>query len=245
MTIVELVGVTASGKTTLCGELEREMAGRGGVVRSPEDVVLGKLSWRPRRTSVIRWLMAEAFVVPAIVASTRAPDSGVLREVARLALDVHGDGWLHRANIMRNFQKRLALDRSARRSTEDGLVLVDEGLLQVAHGLFVSHRSEPRMDLVERYAQAVPLPDVVVRVVRDWDALSRVFRDRGHKRVPVERREAADAYLDHAHRVLEALCSHARVSERVVLSNNPETTDGWGASVGDAVFSLMNAGRKP
>jgi len=186
--IVELIGSSGAGKTTLIGLLRRR-GGSVGPIVSADDLIMD----RPGR----RWitnpkavnLVADVTVLPSFL---RGPDRD--REFVRFAFDRlkrHAPTRFARYNYLREIVRNVGKHEMARRAGAKATVLVDEGAVLTAYHLFVySDASFDQSDL-DRFAELVPLPDLIVYVT----APLSVLVDRAIRR-PDRRRELATA--DHA-----------------------------------------------
>lgn len=184
--IVEFIGCTGAGKSSLFAEILSILKGQGARVLSSDEAVMrhwGIPSTR-FRSQRVRSLLIDALTFPFfIVAVVRRP---------RLWWLVLGIVWRDveypflRLNIYRNVAKRLGADALFRQSgrIRGALVLVDEGLVHQADSLFAHPNSSWRPEELRAYVEMLSLPDAIVYVEAEFESLIERISARGHQRLP-------------------------------------------------------------
>jgi hypothetical protein len=175
--MVEFVGATGAGKSTLAGEARRHLAPEVDVVDA-RDLVAEKLGLRPLQHPTLRNLVADLGALPQLLLAWRRHRS-YLAFVLRM-LGRQGRVTLQTLNYLRSVVRKLGVYEIARRGASDRIVLVDEGTLHSAHLLFVYADSEFGAGDLARFAELVPLPDCVVHVkapVQELAARTRLRPD--------------------------------------------------------------------
>lgn len=169
-TIVEFIGCTGAGKTTLA----LEIAG-GNHTAAPARTWTDLITARPGR----RWisdphainLLADVVALPAFLRSLDRQ-----REFTRFALDRlsrYALSTFAKLNYSRNLARKLGVHELARRADPSTTLLVDEGTLLIAYQLFVYSQVPVARADIERFVDLVPLPDLVVYVRAPVDVLVR------------------------------------------------------------------------
>jgi hypothetical protein len=87
--------------------------------------------------------------------------------------------------LLRNVLKKIGIYEIIRfRGASRQIILVDEGVLQAAHNLFVHSAVQVKMENLATFAQLIPLPDVIVYLRQPESLLIDRTIKRGHKRIP-------------------------------------------------------------
>ncbi len=200
--LIEFIGCTGSGKSTLSTRAADLLAARGLRVRRLHTgrpaLDLVALPW-----SVVFALEHRGFCAFAA------------RVLAR-----EGDSLPARVNLLRNVAKKMGLYRRLRGRDGGGHVLWDEGPLHAAHNLFVHLRRPPRPEDVAEFARRVPRPDLVVYVRAPVDLIvARTLARGGHRRPGADER-AVRVFTEHARQTFEALAAADGIRARLVAVDN-------------------------
>lgn len=221
--IVELIGGSGAGKTTLVGLLAR----RGGTSRplvSATELVMDRPGRRRIRHPKAMNLAADVTVLPSFLGSLGRNGEFVRFAFRRILRNA--PSWFAKANYLREIARNVGRHELARRAGAGAFVLVDEGTVLTAYHLFVySDASFDRRDL-ERFARLVPLPDRIVYI----RAPLEVLVDRAMRR-PDRRRELAFDDRDRVRRliaraqdVFDGLAETGTIRDRILV------VDGTGSS---------------
>jgi hypothetical protein len=210
---IELIGCTSAGKSTFARAVLGASRDAGGGVVLGEDLVLGLLGLRPETP----W-RALALNVAGVAAGLRAWRThraylawvlGVLR---RLPIPP-----LAKAHTLRNVLKRLGIFELVRRhSRGEEIVIVDEGVLQVAHYLLVHLSAEVDPEMVREFAERTPRPDVAVYLRLPTAVLAARTLARGHRRIPGPTPERVSAFVGRAVDTFDALAHHLAADGRLI-----------------------------
>ena len=221
--LVEFIGATGAGKSTLVAALTDALAARGLRVREAHDVILTRhrLAWvsgRHARSALVYFL--------ALLSCARCVCGREGRRLSWLAVRLiarDAGGVRIGAGLLRNVVKRVGTDRLLRRLRPAlgacDVVVCDEGLVHAAHNLFVHAGAPPRREEIALFGELVPRPDLLVWVTAPPERSAAVIRRRGHPRVASP--EAAQAFAERAHETFEALASLPGLRERIYRLDNP------------------------
>ena len=233
--IVELIGCTGAGKSTLAEALVERWPG-GNAVRLHDLALAGPLRGITHPTAVN--VAQEVASLPALAAAARrrAP---FLSYAAR-TLVCTAPSPLHRANRLRGVARRVGMLELGARRERGRLVVSDEGTVLLAYMLVLDGELRTAADL-ERFAELVPLPDVVVHVSAPADELvrrARVRTDR-QRQLGDKGTEELEELLRRTVDVFDDLVALPRIAPRVVPFAS--LGDGRDAERVDALIGVLQS----
>jgi len=217
--MVEFIGSTGAGKTTVVGAVQRRLAGRARVHMAPEFV--GSLLRLPPLTKPHhRNLVSDLLGLPFFLGSLHRHAAFL-----RFTLLVLGRQrfTLQAVNRVRSTIRKIGVYEIVRRLGDGRIVLVDEGTVLNAHNLFVyTSRTYTAADL-NRFASVVPLPDLIVYVRAPLSTLVRRSLQRPDPPREIRSRDPAliELYVGRAFAMFEALVEIPALRKRVVVVDNP------------------------
>ena len=212
---IELMGCTGAGKTTLVRSIVRTGGARGLDIALGDDVVLGRIGLSGLNSTILRKALLNLIAVSAGLAAWRA--HGAIDRFAARALMALPIGPVDKVVLWRSVVKRLGMYEILRRSAGSRVVLVDEGVLQVAHYLFVHASIEPDMCRLHAYARLAPLPDAVVYLRQPEELLTGRTLARGHKRIPGHTHDAVGRFIRRAIATFDTLAQQPDIASRLLI----------------------------
>ncbi|NIN34297.1 MAG: hypothetical protein GTO60_04010 [Gammaproteobacteria bacterium] len=103
------------------------------------------------------------------------------------------------------------------RGSDQQVILVDEGVLQVAHNLFVHRSVDVKTEHLSTFARLVPLPDVVVYLRQPESLLIDRTMRRGHKRIPDRSYRNVAPFIERAVATFDKLVQHPAVESKLLV----------------------------
>jgi thymidylate kinase len=233
--IVEFIGCSGAGKTTLAKMLRRSSSLTDPVILA-SDLVMDRPGRRWISNPTAMNLVADVTALPSFL---RAFDQN--QDFARYAaerLRRHAPSVFAKVNYMRNIVRRIGMHELARREGGKVRVLADEGTVLTAYYLFVYSDAPVRQSDLDQFAQLVPMPDRIVHVKAPVEVL--VNRSLGR---PDRRRELAmndqqklQHWIARAQEVFEGLSATPRIRDRVLTVENVNAmADSQGALTAEIV----------
>jgi len=221
--IVEFVGCSGAGKTTLARGLADGALTRGAVMA--RDLILDRPGRRwvtnPQAVNVVADLTALPWL-------WRARERN--REFVRYAferLDRYAPSTFARLNYKRNIVRRVGLHEMAVAHESGVPVLADEGVVLTAYHLFVYSDAPYSQSELEHFANLVPLPDRIVYVKAPVEALIDRALIRADPRRELAKSDHAELgrQIQRAVEVFDVLASCAGISARLVTIENTTGSD--------------------
>ena len=234
--IVEFVGCTSSGKTTLANSVRTALPVRSSV-NTPEELVLQRwrLSWLRRGPRV----MVDLLLLPDVVRSVLR--DRVLISKANEHLGRTRQRLWRRVRVLRNLVRQLSLARFLDRrrrswlaSNSDGtdrrppvVVLWDEGVVHTVHSIFVVPQSSANVCEVKRTLSTcrAPWPDLIICVDADLEVVVRRYRSRSDPAWPRIGAVGWAAIARHGLSLFRELASSSLLADRFFVVRN-DSEDG-------------------
>jgi len=213
--IIEFAGCSGAGKSTLLDELLRYCRERNLSVRTAPQALLG---WIPE--VIVRQPTLQNLMLDVAGVCRRIVDPDPYREFlkfARSAIRRDTDRRLRGLNAYRGVLRALGIHAAlSSEAHKPGMVLVDEGTVNSAHGILVHVKQPPRSEDIDAFCKLVPMPDLVVHVTAPLDVvLARTF-SRRNPPLPNRSREDRERFIRHAHAAFQGVMSHAAFSRNTL-----------------------------
>ena len=215
MTVIELIGCTGAGKSTLANQILRVCVEQGIDACTGYDLVLRRLRLDGVESRFIRGLVVNLLALGVCLVGWRdyaAVLRFVLRRIAQLPL-----AWSEKLYVGRDICKNLGIYQLARRAADRQIVVLDEGTLHIAHYLFVHLAAEPNMDEVAVFSALAPLPDLAVYVSQLEPVLVARTLERGHKRIHDHSRAGVERFIRRAVATFEQLTAQPSLQDRLLI----------------------------
>lgn len=222
--IVEFIGSTGAGKTTLASEVQRRLANQTQVATS-FDLAAAPLGLRRVTHPTVRNLIQDVIALPFFFGALYRQRAFVTLTLKILARESRLS--LQKANYLRSIVRKIGMHDLIRRHDHDQIVLVDEGTLLSAYLLFVYTRNTYSHQELERFARLVPLPDLAVYVKAPTDSLVQrsLRRSDARQELRSKDRKVVEEYVGRAVEMFDQLTQAERIRNRVLVVANPASTE--------------------
>lgn len=244
--IVEFIGSTGTGKTTLTKAVQSKLA-KFNEVTTSYNLLAKPLGMVSLSHPTLRNLIQEAVSLPYFIRSLNHNSAYVAFVLNMLAR--HGEYSFFTFNYLRSLGRTVGMYEIARRHGHDRIILVDEGTLVLAHNIFVYTDKVHSEEEIAHFASLVPLPDLIVHVRAPADVL--VERTLRRSDPPRELRSLdrskMEHYLKRAANIFEQLVLVESVRDRTLTVDNVGPTLGQRSKLADeivgSVLSYQPAGQ--
>ena len=223
--IVEFIGSTGAGKTTLASEVQRRLSQNFPSTTS-SDLFAEMVSCRNICNDTFRNLIADIVGFPFFLYSLKRNYSFFIFTLKTLSR--HNNNTLFTANYLRGIVRRIGTYEFLQRYKRDRIILVDEGTIHTAHLLFVFNKISHYHNEIQIFASLVPLPELVICIEAPVDSLV----DRSLNRSDVRRElkskhpKMVEKYIKRALEVFDRITSIKEIRDRVlILKSNVSDTD--------------------
>ena len=236
--IVEFIGSTGAGKTTLISEVRRRLAEQAQTVTAFE-LVASRLGLQRVTHPTLRNLIQDLAGLPFFIGSWyrhRAFFGFALKALAR-----HESYAFSTLNYLRSLVRKIGTHEIIRRRQRDRIILVDEGTLLSAHILFVFTSAATRQEDIEKFARLVPLPELVIYIKAPVESLVQraLRRNDARKEMRAKNPALVERYVSRAAEIFDRLTETERIRDRVLSVANPDSSEGERGAVADQIATFI------
>lgn len=221
--IVEFIGSTGAGKTTLIAEVQRQLAKTTDVISS-FDLIAAKLGLGEVTSRTAKNLIQEIYGFYYLIRALPRHNAAITYSLRMLARK--SDSAILTLNNVRSLVRKLGVYEILRRQ-QDNIILVDEGTVLLAHVLFVYNKAFYTADEIAKFAKLIPLPDVIVYVKAPTDILIKRSLQRTDPPREMKSKDPAlvEKYVTDAVAMFEQLMQTEEIRKRVLIVDNPDRTN--------------------
>jgi adenylate kinase family enzyme len=216
---LELIGCTGAGKSTLTRRILQAGHEQGVDLVLGDDFVLEQVRLHRIKSRLLRTLLVDLLALFACLGTWRNHLEFYLF-ATRLLFQLP-TARLEKLNLLRNVLKKIGIYEIIRfRSTDQQIILVDEGVLQAAHNLFVHGLVRVKAEHLDTFARSIPFPDVVVYLRQPESSLIHRTMKRGHKRIPDR------SYINVARFIEQAVATFDKLIQNLTVESKLLAVDG-------------------
>lgn len=224
--LVELVGCTCAGKTTLARKMVEAGRELGADVQLSDDFLLSCIHLNWIKNEFLRRRVIELWALLVCLMYMRKYRA-FYRYVVRSCRSAPGS-WMYRVKLARVVLKKIGIHEIIRsRSTAQQLVLLDnEGILQAGHTLFVHAETEvPHAGDLTDFLSLAPLSDVIAYLRQPERLLIERTLKRGHNRISEKAsHENIASFISQAVRMFEEIRCYTPLAERLLVIDGARNT---------------------
>lgn len=220
--IVEFIGSTGAGKTTLISQVQRRLAQTANV-RTSFDVVASLPGLHSVNQPTARNLIQEFVGFPFLIRSLgrhKAFLLFMLRMIARQATFS-----IFTVNILRSLARKIGVFEIIKRRPEGRIVLVDEGTVLLAHNVFVYSSARYTGEEIATFASLVPLPDIIIYIKAPVDILVQraLLRPDPPREIRSKNPALIEKQVNRAVEMFDQLTQVASIQSRLLIVENPHS----------------------
>lgn len=222
--IVEFVGSTGAGKSTIIREVQSRLVSNTQVTTS-FDLVAAPLGLSGVSHPSIRNFIQELIGLPYFIKSLRQHKDFItynLRMWARQKIFS-----LFTFNNLRSLERKIAVYEIISRKNHNQIILVDEGTVLSAHHVFVFTDACYSEEEIRNFAKLLPLPDLIVYIRAPIDNLiQRSLQRNDPPRIMRSNNIARnEVYIHRAVAMFEQLVKTDAIQQRVLIVDNPDSDE--------------------
>lgn len=217
--IVEFIGSTGAGKTTLFRKVRSRLADNAPVAEA-SDLVFDRTGLPKISDPTLQNLLGDVVAFNFLIRSMRC-HKVFLRFVVE-TLWSHSRLSFPTVNSLRHIIRTIGIHELIRRREGGRIVLVDEGTVVAAHNLFILAATVFGPEHIARFANLAPLPDMVICVKAPVDHIVRrtVERSDPPRQMRVKDLGVIERYACQASELFEQIVESAQIRNRVLVVEN-------------------------
>lgn len=236
--IVEFIGSTGAGKTTLISKTKQQLS-RSICVSTSYDLIVRKVGMQSVTHPTVKNLLQEFIGFPFFLRSLQRHKDFTLFTLRILARQ--SDFTIFTVNNLRSFERKMGVFEINNRKNHDRIILVDEGTVLLAHNLFVYNDIKFSSEEISNFATLVPLPDIIIYVRAPIDNLVYRSLQRGDppRELKSKTQDSVEKYIKRAVLMFERLVSCERIRNRTLIVENPNSNSGEVSQVADNICEFI------
>ena len=240
--IVEFIGSTGAGKTTLINEVRCRLAKTGRVTTSI-DLATGLLGLRGVTNPTLQNLAQELVSLPFFI-RTLYRHNEFIRHTAKLFWRKTSFS-IQTIHNLRSLERKIGMYEITKILGKDQIILVDEGPILAAH-MFVSTGNTYTPEEITRFTDLLPLPDLVVYIRASVDTLIErtVRRADPPREVDLKNLARMEEYLKRAVAMFDQLTQAENIRPRLLVVESLDIAEPGFNQVIDSVYqSILDRSR--
>ncbi|MCX6078611.1 MAG: AAA family ATPase [Chloroflexi bacterium] len=231
--IVEFIGVTGAGKTTLINALRSRLEKTSRVTTSV-DLATSLLGFKNVTNLTLQNLEQELISLPIFI-GTLSKYHEYLRHTIKLYWRNSGVS-MQTIHNLRSLERKIGMYEITKYYGCDQIMLVDEGPILALH-MFVSAKNTCTLEEIARFTDLLPLPDLVIYIRASVETLIErtVRRADPPREVDLKNPAQMDAYFKNAVSMFDQLSQARNIRDRILVVESHDIAGPGFDQVGDHV----------
>jgi len=238
--IVEFIGTTGSGKTTLISKVHRRLAETARVTTS-SDLATNLLGLKNVTNPTLQNLEQELLSLPFFIGSLYKYNE-YLRYTIKLFWPNSGFS-MQTFHNLRSLERKIGMYEISKILGKDQVILFDEGRTLALH-MFASTDNTYTPEKIARFIDLLPLPDLIIYVRASVDTIIERTVRRPDPPREVDRKNPAQmqAYIKNAVSMFDQLIQAERIYDRLMVVESLDIAGKEFDQVVDNVYQAILAG---
>ena len=217
--MIEFIGCTGAGKTTLISDVQRRLVQIASVTTSFR-LVASPLGLRNVTNPTARHLIQEFIGFPFFIRSLYRHKAFIIFILRMLARQAGFSVFM--MNNLRSLVRKISVYEMTKRRQHKQIVLVDEGTVLLAHNIFVYSSALYTAEEIARFASLVPLPDIIIYIKAPVETLVQrsLLRADPPRELKSRNRELIEKQINRAVRMFDQLVEAENIQSRLLIVEN-------------------------
>ena len=218
--IVEFVGSTGAGKTSLISKIHSRLASQAVAV-TPFDMIATPLGLGGVAHPTLQNIIQETAGFPYFLFALKRHSSFILHTIKLFSRNSKFS--ILTINNLRSLERKLGVDEIIKRRKNNQIVLVDEGPVLAAH-MFVFANQPVTPSEIETFAEYLPLPDLIVYIKAPIETLvGRTLKRSDPPREMGSRDKGLiEDFVRKAATLFDNLMESDKIKGRLLVVENPD-----------------------
>lgn len=217
--IIEFIGCTGVGKTTLISEVQTRLSKTTHVTTS-FDLVAAPLGLNNVSSRMMRNFIQEIAVLPVFIRTLRRNKAVIAYVVSMLRR--HANISIFTINNLRGIERQIGVYEKIKKYENNSIILVDEGTVHLAHKIFVFNDRVYTPDEITWFANLIPVPDLIVYLRAPVEnIIQRTLNRSDPPREIRKNRHLTEEYINRAVAIFEQIILAENIKGRLLVVENP------------------------
>ncbi len=216
--IVEFIGSTGAGKTTLINEIQQRLAESRRVTTS-SDLVTSLVGLQGIKNTTARNFVQEIVGLPFFLRSLNRYKDFIAFSIRMFSRN--SDFSIETINNLRSIERKLGEYEISKRYKQDLIILVDEGPILTAH-MFAYNDSKVSQLEIEKFTSLLPLPDLIIYIRVPVDTLIErsISRTNPPREMNSRYRSENENYIKRAISIFDRIVENGKIKPRLLIVDN-------------------------
>ena len=237
--IVEFIGSTAAGKTTLINEVQLRLEKTVPATTSV-DLATSLLGFKKVKNPTLQNLAMELISFPFFICSLKKYNK-YLRHTIKLFWRNSGFS-MQTIHNLRSLERKIGMDEIIKKFYKDKVILVDEGPILAFH-MFVSKKNAYTDEEISQFTDFLPLPDLVIYIRATVNTLIKRTIERADppREVDLNNPAQMEAYFKNAVAMFDQLTQAENICNRLLIVESFNISEPGFDKVVDSIYQTILA----
>lgn len=215
--IVEFIGSTGAGKTTLINEVQSRLVKSRPVITS-SDLVTSLVGLHGIKNTTASNLVQEIVGLPFFLRSFKKYNDFIAFSIRMFSRK--SDFSIKTINNLRSIERKLSGYEISQRYKGNKIILVDEGPILAAH-MFAYNNNVSQLE-IEKFTSMLPLPDLIIYIRVPVDTLIErsLSRTNPPREMNSRNRSENENYIKHAISIFDRIVDNGIIQPRLLIVDN-------------------------
>lgn len=235
--IVEFIGISGAGKTTLINEVQHRLVEKRPVTTS-SNLVTGLVGLQGIENSTVRNLIQEIVCFPYFLGALLNYKDYITHTIRMFSRNSNFS--IMTINNLRSIERKIGVLEIAKRYKQKMVILVDEGPIQAAH-MFAFNETQMSPQEMEKFSGLLPSPDLIIYVKASLETLVERSMKRSYPpREMISRiRSENEEYIKRAVNLFDQIIESSSIQPRVLIIDNSSNNKDEFANILDQISNFI------
>lgn len=216
--IVEFIGSTGAGKTTLINDVQRRLA-KSIPVTTSSDLVTSLVGLQGIKNITARNLVQEIVSLPFFLHYFNRYKDFISFSIRMFSRNSNLS--IKTINNLRSIERKLGGYEISKLNKQDLIILVDEGPILTAHMFAYNDNNMSQLE-IEEFTRLLPLPDLIIYIRVPVDTLIErsISRINPPREMNSRNRSENENYIKRAISIFDRIVENKKIQSRLLIVDN-------------------------